>query len=81
MEKSKRAAAISGAWHLLYLLLRLLYCGEQWRVVTTEQTRDQMSTGIIFTLGDGLLKLKALRCKGGGERRSNDKLQGGCMRA
>ena len=74
MEKSKWVAAISGAWHLLYLLLRLLYCGEQWRVVTTEQTRDQMSPGIIFTLGDGLLK-------GGGERRSNDKSQGGCMRA
>ena len=73
MEKSKWAAAISGAWHLLYLLLRRLYCGEQWRVVTTEQTRHRMSAAIIFTLGDGLLKLKALHCNGGGwEGRSND---------
>lgn len=59
MEKSKWAAAISGAWHLLYLLVQLLYCRERWRVVTTEQTQDEMSAGIIFTLGDSLLKLKA----------------------
>lgn len=53
MEKSKWAAAISGAWHLLYLLVPLLYCGERWRVVAVKQTQDQTSAvAIILTLGD-----------------------------
>lgn len=74
MEKSKwaaaAAAAISGAWHLIYLSVYLLYCGERRWVVATEQTGDWMSAGIIFTLGDGLLKLEALL--GSTKRRSSD---------
>lgn len=39
------------------------YCWELRRVVPTEQTRDEMSFGVIFTLGDSLLKLKAQRAE------------------